>query len=232
MHVSTAYCTRDPTDVMEQVDSDLVSGEKLLESCAWLKDDLLDAIGHHFLTNHRFLSSYHFSKSLAEHLLLTSRGHAPVAIVRPSIIVGAVSQPEPGWTSPDNFHGIAGFLVATGKGVLRTLHCDPDLLCDVIPVDVVANTCLVAAHHVATERPLAPLVVNCVSGPLNPVTWGQLRDTCLPLLREFPSSQLMRAPEVALHSSALVHCCHLLLAHSIPRFVVDLLFRAFGLEPM
>ena len=189
----------------------------------WMNDSMLEDLSRHVLNGRP--SSYHLTKALAEQIL--AEEDIPLAIVRPSIIVGAWKEPFPGWT--DNYNGISGFLVATGKGILRSLHCEPDFLCDVIPVDIVVNTLLTSTLFVAQKR---PFVVNCVSGPLNPVTWRQIRQLSSQPLLDFPSLELFRPPAVSLHSSKLLHCCHLLLEHTLPAFVVDLLFRACGLQPM
>lgn len=145
--------------------------------------------------------SYHFTKSLAEHLIAqeASRGFYyynqdcndqfvdqpelsnnrqwrpfPAAIVRPSIICAAWKEPFPGWI--DNYNGISGFLVVNGNGVLRSMHVIKEYLSDVIPVDVVINTCITSAWYVAVKQNkcnlIQPtkadmnnvLVVNCVSG--------------------------------------------------------------------
>lgn len=193
-----------------------------------MDDKILGEITPHLLSQRP--STYHLSKALAEQLLAEQKEGLPVAIVRPSIIVGAMREPSNGWI--DNYNGLTGYLVAVGKGVLRTLHCKPNFKCDIIPVDIVVNTCLSSAYFVATKRPEMPFVVNCVSGPLNGVTWRQINAICIPLLCATPSEQLFRVPGVSLHSSSWVHFCHLVVEHKIPAFVVDLLFRAFGLKPM
>lgn len=228
--MSTAYCTRDKRDVRESVEAEGVSVERLLDASEWLEAELLEGVAKRQLFGERH-SSYHFTKSLAEGVFAADHAPLPLAIVRPSIIGAAWREPTPGWV--DNYNGLSGFLVAAGKGVLRTLHARPDAVCDVIPVDFVVNTCLASAAAVAVRRPAdAPLVVNCVSGQTNPITWRQIRDFSAPLLLRWPSSELFRFPGVSLHSSAFLHYCHLLAEHRIPAAFVDLLFRACGLQPM
>ena len=75
----------------------------------------------------------------------------PAAIIRPSIITCSWKEPFPGWI--DNYNGTTGFMVVSGKGVLRTIHANPDYVTDVIPVDVVINTCIASAWYVAACHP-------------------------------------------------------------------------------
>ena len=82
----------------------------------------------------------------------------PAAIIRPSIITCAWREPFPGWI--DNYNGTTGFMVVSGKGVLRTIHVNPDYVTDVVPVDVVINACIGAAWYIAACRPKSTTTVQ------------------------------------------------------------------------
>lgn len=45
----------------------------------------------------------------------------------------------------DNLNGPTGILMGAGKGVIRTMHCNTDLLADIVPVDMVINSLLIYA---------------------------------------------------------------------------------------
>jgi len=75
----------------------------------------------------------------------------PAVIIRPSIITSAWREPFPGWI--DNYNGTTGFMVVSGKGVLRTIHVNPDFVTDMVPVDVVINACIAAGWYVAVCQP-------------------------------------------------------------------------------
>lgn len=119
-------------------------------------------------------SSYHYTKALAENLVAqeVANGHylfdavsgcvkrvpLPAAIVRPSIITASWKDPFPGWV--DNYYGTSGFMIVSGKGVLRTMHCNRKYKVDLIPVDIVINTCIASAWYVGTGRWQKKLVEN------------------------------------------------------------------------
>ena len=64
-----------------------------------------------------------------------------------------------GWI--DNMNGPTGLLVGAGKGVIRTMLCNPDYLADCIPVDLVVNGLILTAWETGTaKKSKAPLVVN------------------------------------------------------------------------
>ena len=48
-------------------------------------------------------NTYSFTKAITEQMIKDDRGDLPISIVRPSIVVGAVSEPLPGWV--DNING-------------------------------------------------------------------------------------------------------------------------------
>lgn len=50
----------------------------------------------------------------------------------------------PGWV--DSLNGPVGVLVASGKGVVRSMMCGAEFVAEVIPVDIAINGVLLAAY--------------------------------------------------------------------------------------
>lgn len=65
-------------------------------------------------------------------------------------VTAAWKEPAPGWV--DNISGITGIMMEIGRGTIRSIICDQKLIVDIIPVDIVVNTLIVAAWHTATYR--------------------------------------------------------------------------------
>lgn len=59
------------------------------------------------------------------------------------LVVAAYREPIPGWV--DNLNGPTGILMGAGKGVIRTMYCNADLLADIVPVDMTINSLLIYA---------------------------------------------------------------------------------------
>lgn len=59
-------------------------------------------------------------------------------------VVPAFREPLPGWV--DSLNGPIGVLVASGKGVLRSMMCNEKYGAEVIPVDICINLIIAAAH--------------------------------------------------------------------------------------
>ena len=94
----------------------------------------LTAFPHH----HR----YTWTKSLGEELLESERGSIPCCVVRPSIVTSSWKE-QPGWV--EGIQGITGGIVGGGTGLLRSIWGNPDIIADIIPVDIVVNCTLAAA---------------------------------------------------------------------------------------
>lgn len=88
-------------------------------------------------------NTYTLTKSIAELIVSEYSQRFPVAIVRPSIITGSLAEPYPGWV--DNTQAITGIIMEIGRGTIKSIEGDRDLVCDIIPVDIVANTLIGAA---------------------------------------------------------------------------------------
>jgi fatty acyl-CoA reductase len=58
-------------------------------------------------------------------------------------VIPVWKEPLPGWT--DNLDGPPWLLIATGKGIIRTMYCNQEGYADYMPVDIEVNALLVIA---------------------------------------------------------------------------------------
>lgn len=65
-------------------------------------------------------------------------------------MTAAWQEPFPGWV--DNVSGITGIMMEIGRGTIRSIICNDKYLVDIIPVDIVVDSLIVAAWHTATFR--------------------------------------------------------------------------------
>lgn len=94
-------------------------------------------------------NSYAFSKAMAEEAARRYSTGIPICVVRPSIVVSTWKEPIAGWTN--NLYGATGVVVGSGIGLLRTLHCVPNNVAEIIPADIVINNIVVAAWDIAQQ---------------------------------------------------------------------------------
>jgi fatty acyl-CoA reductase len=194
-----------------------VDANQLIETVNWMDNDLLDKITPALLGDRP--NTYTFTKALAESLLVRECGSLPVAIVRPSIVTAAWNEPIRGWV--DNINGPTGLILASGKGMLRTMYYDSDAIADLIPVDTVINMMIAVGWHTAVHRSNSIPIYNCASGSLNPITWGDIERICLPLLIQYPSSEVFRYPGGCFKNYWILNQMSVLLEHHLPAYAMD-----------
>lgn len=227
VHVSTAYCNCNVTEIKEQVYPTYMDASNLMHITEWMDDSLLEALTPKLIKDRP--NVYTYTKAIAEELVLEASSTMPVAIVRPSIITGSWKEPFEGWV--DNFNGPTGLLIAVGKGILKTVYTDLRRATDLIPVDMVSNNVLAAAWYRGSGRTEKMLVYNMTSGADNPLTWQEFMSHVLDIPYTYPSKIILRYPRPRCTNSKLLHRLRMFFQHYIPAQACDVALKAFGRKP-
>jgi nucleoside-diphosphate-sugar epimerase len=106
--------------------------------------------------------TYTLTKALGERELTSATER--IAIIRPSIIESSLSTPRPGW-----LQGVKvadPLILAYAAGGLTHLAGRATNLIDIVPVDCVANACVVAAANPGEGRPRAMAIASTARNPL------------------------------------------------------------------
>nr|CAD7197092.1 unnamed protein product [Timema douglasi] len=222
VHVSTAYCNCNRQEIGELVYPPPADPDKIIQCVEWMDEELLNTITPKIIGNRP--NTYTFTKALAEHVLIKQSGSLPVAIVRPSIVTAAWHEPIPGWV--DNLNGPTGMIAGAGKGVLRTILCYRDLVADLVPVDVAINLLI------SPVKPNNILVYNCTSGSLNPIRWGDIESIGHECILKNPFSNVLWYPGGSFKSSRLLNMLCVLVFHSAPAYLFDMVARISGKKPI
>ena len=114
-------------------------------------------------------NTYTFTKSMVERVIRKRRGNLPIAIVRPSIVISAYSEPVEGWTDTLAAGGIVALVMV--NGIMKALNYDPKINVDTIPVDYVTRTILAAAAYSGLSAPNL-IIVHSTSSHLCPLKMG------------------------------------------------------------
>ncbi len=137
----------------------------------WVKDELI-RLGTERARSLGWTDCYTFTKALGERVVEAHAAHAPVSIVRPSIIESALERPNPGWI--EGFKMAEPLILAYGRGELPEFPAAADTIVDIVPVDhVVAALIAVLAHPPAAGQ---PEYFHVSSGARNPLTFRNLYD--------------------------------------------------------
>lgn len=65
-------------------------------------------------------------------------------------MICTAKEPVPGWIN--NVYGATGAVFGAGMGILRTMHCNPDMIAELVPADMVINVMIASAWDVATKH--------------------------------------------------------------------------------
>ena len=113
-------------------------------------------------------NTYCVTKSMAEEHLKRYRGNLRVVINRPSIIFSNYSEPLPGWTDTVSAAGTVAFPVALG--LAKHFWGIGNLILDVIPCDIVANSIIAQTVQAVVAEPESKLsIFHVTTSTVNPV---------------------------------------------------------------
>ena len=110
-------------------------------------------------------NTYVYSKQLAEILLNQERREKRLVILRPSVIIPALENPYPGW---GKIQTMSYLLLGIGSGLLSIVRHRNDRNQNTVPVDVVAEDCLMVIDK-DTEKKALEIRHCCLTG--NVKTW-------------------------------------------------------------
>ncbi|XP_017250496.1 fatty acyl-CoA reductase 2, chloroplastic [Daucus carota subsp. sativus] len=185
LHVSTAYITgesgiipENPIQIGQKMRNQVSQNEVDIEAEVNLalqskeasevaSTPLMKALGLQRAKKHGWNNTYAFTKAMGEMLLTNQRGNVPVVIIRPSVIESAYKEPLPGWIEGNRM--MDPVILFYGKGQLPGFLANPKAAIDIVPVDMVVNTILVAmAKHGRDAKPELNVyhVASSVSNPI------------------------------------------------------------------
>ncbi|KAG7295463.1 hypothetical protein JYU34_021654 [Plutella xylostella] len=114
------------------------------------------------------------------------------------------------------------------RGTYRSGYCRQRHVVDLVPVDLVVNSCLLAAWRQGVLAPGHCPVYNVTSGSVNPLQWGEFTKLCIKWARENPTKYVMWYPNFAFTESRLVNTFWEVTCHFLPAFLYDVVLRAQG----
>ncbi|KAF9320483.1 cyclin-dependent kinase inhibitor far1 [Podila minutissima] len=156
--------------------------DQLLENLAAMTDDTLSTYEREVALQ-VFPNTYVMSKSLAEHLVQSwSRSmQLPMVIVRPAAVTGSLAEPMPGWA--EGMVGFHGIMVQTATAQVREWVAYEQTILDIVPVDWVCKTILMAATEAKRGVDMVPIFQSGTSAH-HPITLHQIFSNMLNYWRQ------------------------------------------------
>lgn len=199
VHVSTAYSNCHVRDIEEKIQPLHRNIDDVMTVASTLPDEACDLITDKLLEGRP--NTYTYTKAMAEHYVAREEGKFPISIVRPSIIISAAKEPEPGWV--DGVNGIAGLGSLGAIGVLRIIDWNAGAISDMVPVDYVVNSIVCAAYSAAKDAEQKLSVYNMTSGNMKPISWGAFFKLLRKEAADTPTNKIVRPMiEIPQHNRA------------------------------
>ncbi|PSN40547.1 hypothetical protein C0J52_10393 [Blattella germanica] len=132
IHVSTAYANCPNKHIGEQFYPTPLSCDEIVQLVDSLQEDMLSKITPTLLGE--WPNTYAYTKAIAEDTVREFGENLPISVVRPAVVISTAKEPFPGWIN--NVYGPTGVVVGAGLGLLRTMHCDKDILAEIVPADM------------------------------------------------------------------------------------------------
>lgn len=227
-HVSTSYCHCNEEYLDERYYPATENPYGVMEMSKLMSDEVLDLITPKLLG--KLPNTYAYTKGLTEDLVHSFRNKFSIVIARPSIVTASWKEPLPGFV--EGVNGPTGLMIAAGKGVVRSMYCFEENLCESIPVDIVIN-CLITLPYKKslTGNSKEVLFCNiCDNGTLGN-TWGQSLTISKELFYEYPMSISLWYPNGSMKRNYFHHWLSVIFLHYLPAYFIDFMLFITGNKP-
>ncbi|XP_050141549.1 alcohol-forming fatty acyl-CoA reductase-like [Malus sylvestris] len=117
-------------------------------------------------------NTYVFTKAMGEIVIEHSKDNLPVLILRPTVVTSTYKEPFPGWVQ--GFRTIDSVIAGYCKGKLTCLLFDPTSVFDMIPVDMVVNSIIIAL--VANAKCSSTIIYHVGTSSKNPIIFSRIHN--------------------------------------------------------
>ncbi|CAL1295664.1 unnamed protein product [Larinioides sclopetarius] len=225
VHVSTAFVRKEADNhVYEKIPQTKVTPKQILDAMEWMDSDCQKAVEDYLLE--KKFTTYLVTKALGEVVVSEECRDTPTSIIRPGNISPTFKDPFPGWC--DSIQGLSGLILAGAKGVLRALMSVAELKLNIVPVDLVVNSMIVSAWHIAKERPPSVYIVNCVMDYYKlPMADETILQKALEKRKDYPLVNMFRYPDFKIYYSWVPYKIHSIIDEWIPAYICDFFLYIF-----
>ncbi|KAL4292714.1 probable fatty acyl-CoA reductase 4 [Arachis ipaensis] len=123
---------------------------------------------------HGWPNTYVFTKAMGEMVVTNMKGNIPLIITRPTVIIGTLSEPFPGWI--EDVRTIDFVFVEYFKGAITSFVGNPKITVDLIPVDMVTNSMIIAMLVHSKNNTSNNLIYHIGTSLRNPIKLSEIQD--------------------------------------------------------
>lgn len=243
VYISTAFSNCVHNFIDEKHYSPPIETDKILTLVDILDDEKLDKFTPTLIG--KWPNSYTYTKAIAEYTVRQYSIGIPTCIIRPSIVTSTIEEPTSGWIN--NIYGAMGVVVGSAIGLMRTLHCDPDKVAEIVPADYVISHIIAASWDTAKRKntllsienanPDVPEtesipIYNYVSICQNPITWRKFMYLNEKYGKLVPSEHVLWYYMLFLNKYKFMHDVCVIFLHMIPALICDTILFLSGRKPM
>lgn len=175
-------------------------------------------------------NTYALSKALSEELVYSYKDKFPIAITRPSIVTSSLKEPFPGFI--EGVNGPTGLMIASGRGILRSMHCNPDFNCESIPVDITVNSIIACAWKKSQLKTKDVFYCNITESGVNPMTWGDAIEKGKKMFHEYPLTFALWYVDGSVKRNYWHHLLCVIFLHYLPAYIIDFMLILFRQKPL
>ncbi|KAK9879060.1 hypothetical protein WA026_003875 [Henosepilachna vigintioctopunctata] len=222
LYISTAYSHCPQELIKEEFYQPPIQHNALIQLVDILDRETLEKITPILLGE--WPNTYSYTKAVAESLIQLEGGCLPIAIVRPSIIIGAVNEPIPGWI--DSIYGPTGLFLLGSLGIVRTAYGNRHQKKSYNE----ANNRNSGTNSVSEE--MIPIYNYCYSPNLPVLTWDKmLRAMYNAGYESFATTRILWFPGGSMKTNKYYHEFAKFF-NMMPAYIADFYFKITGKEQM
>lgn len=123
-------------------------------------------------------------------------------------------------------------MIGAGKGVIRSMHCNPDFNSEAVPVDLAINAIITIAYKRAKMSKESVYFCNVTDSGINPLTWGQSLEIGRELFNKYPMCQSLWYPNGSIKTNYYHHLFCVVFFHYLPAYFIDFLMVVIRQKPL
>lgn len=123
-------------------------------------------------------------------------------------------------------------MIGAGRGVIRSMHCNPNYRSEAMPVDITINGCIASAYKRSTMETNEVFYVNISDSRSDQVSWGESIEMGKQMFYENPLCMSLWYPDGSVKANYYNHLFCVIFFHYLPAYVIDFMLLITRQKPL